>query len=356
MSCDWIYPVDPEKDYRHTLEDRLYGFMAWVEANYDSKDVIHPVSVVMNSLKEHTFESRVWAAFLWGACYNVIGPYTILNQFPEPPRGETKFAEFSDWYNSEFDRFRVDTDCRYRKSKMIPCVESYVSWLGAWTDQQNRFMSLLQEPDPVKRYQGLHKVAMSWKYFGRLSVWNYLEALAIAIEPFGYSLDCQDFLLTDLEGSESNRNGLCCATGNEALLTKHGKYLDTKEKMSHETASTLNGLAEYLFDLADETLGHRYEIKRLSLETCFCWWKKKFTRSRDSRYLGWFTDSTYEEIKYLMEAWPELNLMPLKSAQIEIAGSRKIRTTKGTDKEKMKVFHETGRLTDVYNYQQGVRW
>ena len=352
MSQDWIYPVDPEKDYRGSLEDRLYGFMAWVEANYASGDVVHPVAVLMDSLPNQTFETRTWAAFLWGACYNVIGPYTILSEFPEPPINER--GQFRDWYNHEFDRFRVDTDCRYRKSKMIPCVESYLDWLGAYDTSHDKFMPLLQKPSATERYDSLHKEAMSWKYFGRLSVWNYLEGLDIALKPFGHSFDCMDFLLTDLEGSESNRNGLCCATGNEALLTKHGKYLDTKDKMDAEVAWELNQQAEYLFDLADETLSHRHEIKRLSLETCFCWWKKKFTRVRDSRYLGWFADSTLEEIRYLEKAWPELSLWNLKKAIVELTPDDL--RGRDVDKEKMKVFFETGRLTDVYNFQHGVRW
>lgn len=346
------FPIDPEVDYR-LPENREYAMMAWAESMYHTGELNQQLRLMDYATID--LESKLWLAFLWACCYNFTGPWVILHHFPTPPSGPGEMKDFADWYNSIFDDFRVDTDCRYRKSKMIQAVQSYVDWLDG-REQWDALKDILLHDNPVEKYNKLWDTALGWKYQGRLSVWNYVEAVALVTE-WAYDIDCQDFMLDDLTGSESNRNGFCWVSGREHLQTKGGRVKATGEKLEAAIADQLNKDAERVFRrLQEELPGMDEPILRLNVETVFCWYKKLF-RERQSRYLGWDADRTYEEIRYVEEKFPDVDCNEIWGARRvwlpeHLLSECKPVEYRGVDKEKMKIFINTGKLPWLLAWQQ----
>lgn len=342
------YPIDRNKDYR-LLENRFDLVLSWSEAMYQTGELDQQLRL-MNSATVR-IESKLWLAFLWGCCYNFTGPFVIMSEFPTPPKD---MEEFASWYNKNFERIRFDTDCRYRKSKMIACVQSYMDWLGGRSQNEAIIEETLFNEDSTdsEKYMTLLDSCNSWKYFGRLSCWNYLEALALVT---GHpTFDCPDFLLTEVENSESNRNGVAFIIGREDLVTKHGKKKQSGEKITQKELEMLSVEGERLFQEIKEALPE-YKVRRFSVETIFCWTKKRF-RARSSRYLGWDDERTIDEINFVKEHWPELLLEKIFFARFLFLPDFMYKVKNGVNKSKMPVFFETGIPQDLLCYQAGICW
>ena len=122
------------------------------------------------------------------------------------------------------------------------------------------------------------------------------------------------FMLEDATGSESNRNGVCLL-GREDLLTKHGKTLLDGRKLTDEEYEYLENEAEVAFTECVEEFNHITKINRLNFETSgLCWFKKKF-RLKNTRYLGWDSERTLEEMLFVEGNWSEVSIEPLYQAR-----------------------------------------
>lgn len=344
------FPIDPNTDYR-LPENRLYFVKAWAEAMYSTGELDQQLRLMNHATDD--IESKLWLAFLWGCCYNFTGPFVIMSEFPVPPT-KKGMQGFADWYNKNFERIRVDTDCRYRKSKMIECVQSYVDWLDGSTQKSALVDSYLDTTmwSNEEMYTQLHQICNSWKYFGRLSCWNYLEALALVTEH--KTFDCPDFLLHEIEDSESNRNGVAFVISREDLVTKHGKKKSNGEKISTQELELLSFEGERIFQEI-KTDFKEFSVKRFNVETIFCWTKKRF-RPRSSRYFGWDDERTIDEIGFVSTHWPELNLDKIFVAREHFLPDFLSSVKQGVDKSKMSVFYDAGTPQDLIYFNKGLHW
>lgn len=359
LPTEWKYPIDPDVDYR-LPENREYLVMAWVETLSYTTEMDQQLRLMNWAIeRDHggCIERKLWLAFLWGCCYNSIGPWTIMHYFPTPPEDMQKFA---DWYNEIFDKMRFDTDCRYRKSKMIACIQSYMDWLNGRT-QAEAYAAIFNETDHVKQYEMIWETCMGWKYYGRLSAWNCVEAVAL-VTKWEHGIDCQSFMLDDRTGSESNRNGACFINDREDLLTKHGKLKSNGELIAINDCLMLEEKTESLCQRVMAEFNHIATHNRLNMETSLCCWPKKMFRARNTRYVGWDSERTYDELVYMAEHWPEVPLEPIYAARehflpdilrCETAPEGVFR---GVDKRKMPVFFETGTPWHILKLQRGERW
>ncbi|QZI90432.1 hypothetical protein MYOV003v1_p0108 [Vibrio phage 207E48.1] len=375
MPDKWQYPIDPTVDYRLS-ENRHHLMMAWAEAMFHTGELNQQLRLMDHALpiqdelpEEGTeyyalIEEKLWLAFLWGCCYNGIGPWVIMSAFPTPPRTDNDFDNFTNWYNENFERIRFDTDCRYRKSKMLACVKSYVDWLGDRTQKEAIIDDIIGNcpvRTPMGKYDTLKETADSWKYYGRLSTWNYIEAVAL-VTGWRYDLDCQDFLLTDVTGSESNRNGVSFIMERDDLVTKHGKKKESGEKITHEECLLVGVRGEELFQELVENLGHIDPVLRVNVETIFCWMKKRF-RARNTRYIGWDEGRTYDEFKFIEDNWgDEVDCSLIWEArkawlpEFMLSENYPEGVERGSSNTKMGVFWSTGTPTDLVLFQQGLPW
>ena len=357
----WLFPIDPNVDYR-LPENRVYLLKAWVEVlsyttehNQQLRLMNHWIDTERNS----DMEMKYWLAFLWGCCYNSIGPWTILSEFPTPPASEAEFERFTQWYNKNFDRMRFDTDCRYRKSKMLACVKSYITLLNGKTQEQF-FEPLLEIADDSERFQVVWDTVMSISYYGRLSAWNFVEGIALVNNwAPGKDVDAQSFMLEDLSGSESNRNGICFLVNREDLLTKHGRLKSTGEPISRDACRYLSEEAEKIYSECVALFSHITKINRLNFETSgLCWFKKMF-RDKNTRYSGWDSERTFDEIRYMEQEWPEVDVKPLYAARSHFLPSHLVCEQNGGSgvvKGKMGVFFHTGTPYDILATQGAFKW
>ena len=363
---EWKYPIEPSVDYR-LAENRMYLVKSWAEAMYHTGELNQQLRLmdwaIENGFKTPSvIESKLWLAFLWGCCYNFTGPWLILSAFPTPPSSKHEMEVFTAWYNKNFDRIRFDTDCRYRKAKMVPCVQSYVDFLSGRTQEQ-AFMPILtkQGRTPFEKYTIFWDIANGWDFYGRLSSWNYLEAVAL-VTNWQHGLDCQDFLLTDVTGSESNRNGIAFIVDREDLVTKHGKKKSDGQPISEQECLMLNEKAEDTYQELLAEFGHIDPVLRFNVETVYCWVKKRF-RERNTRYIGWDSERTIDEMDFVSEFW-----LPREASVDIIYAAREMwlpdylrceqgpRESRGQKKDKMPVFFQTGTPMDLVKFQNGERW
>ena len=354
--------LDPGVDYR-VADRRGEAFLAYYEAMLHTGELMQQFRLVDWIIDSETddpeerVERKLWASFLWGATYNLIGMWTIMREFPTPP----KYNDLAVWYNANFDRMRFDTDCRYRKSKMLACYASYLAMFGR---SQSEVMSQAVGCHEHRAFRQLWSMSSSVAYFGRLACWNHVEAVAYGMrsEPGWHdAVDAPDLMLQDISGSESNRNGVAWVCGLESLATHHGKTEQGARLKQGEVGLLINE-AEQLWHRSRDhlLLTVPNPPTMMNYETALCWAKKMMSRTRQSRYLGWDGDRTWEEIKYLEQHWPEVDVAPLWKAR-DACVPRTLLCEhypegwhRGVDKDRMRSFYETGRLPEVMAWQQGV--
>lgn len=366
MSYTYRFPVREGIDYRMP-EHRMELALAWAEANAVSGEHNQQLRLMNWALEKQAplkgydvVEAKLWLSFLWGACYNLITPWVMVQRYPRPPRTPEEFEEFSGWYNRTFERHKFDTDCRYRKSKMLQCVKSYVDSLNGCT-QYEKFTQLVNDnQDPKKMFDAFWGWSESIEFFGRLSCWNHLEALAL-VTGWEHPLDAPNYFLTELSDSESNRNGICFLFNVEHLLTKHGKLKTTGETISVEDCLMLEGLAEQATQRVISELGDITCFNRFNLETVIACWFKKMFRNKSTRYIGWDAERTFEEIKYVEQLWPEYSTDLLWEARRELVPHSILCELNGVpvggvQEWKDGDFFRTGVPESILCLQNGVRW
>ncbi len=351
-------PLEYGVDYR-VPGKRKEAFLAYYEAMLKTGELHQQLRLVnwainMDSLSQRErVEKKLWASFLWGATYNLPGVWTILDRFPQPPES---ILEFKTWYDSIFDKMRFDTDCRYRKSKMVACVKSYCQATRA--RGQYGTLKALMTGDRFENFRALWAWADNLQYFGRLSNWNYVEAVAITMKN-RWTIDSPDLMLEDISGSESNRNGVAWVIGNEQLATHHGRTAADRCLTSNQLQYLVGSGNQLWYEAQDRLAFTTDDMTMLNFETALCWSKKMMSRVKHSRYLGWDGDRTWDELKYLEEAWPEVDVEPVWSARIALVPITLRCETypkhwkRGVDKSRMKSFFETGTLPEVIAFQQG---
>lgn len=354
-------PLEQGVDYRDPVM-RKEAFLAYYEAMLQAGELHQQLRLVdwaiqMDELSSaERVEKKLWASFLWGATYNLPGMWAILNRYPTPPKS---IDEFKAWYDSVFDRMRFDTDCRYRKAKMVQCVRSYCQAIAA-RGQFNTLNAMLSN-DPADMHANFDKLwqwADGIKYFGRLANWNYVEAVAITMNRY-WSIDSPDLMLEDVAGSESNRNGVAWVIGREDLSTHHGKTALQRPLSPSQMRFLIDSSTELYYE-AHTRLGLSvHGLSMLNFETALCWAKKMMSRVTNSRYLGWDADRTFDELEYLSEAWPEVDLEPIWSARVALVPITLRCETfpdswgRGVNKNRMKSFFERGELPEVVAFQRG---
>jgi len=359
---------DENLDYRQK-ENRERAFLLMYAAMLETGELHQQFRLMLRAIREDDsymknskakrVEIELWLAFLWGACYNGVGPWTIISKFPLPPTGRVSMNRFKEWYNLNFSRIRFDTDCRYRKSKMIQCVESYVSKIKMHGSQYKMIVNTARgEKDGL--FSNLWGLSLSIKYFGRLAAWNHLEAAALVLYDYSVYFDADDLMLEDITGSESNRNGVAWVAGREDLCTKKG-IKKNGEAISEQELDLLIEYSNNLWFKSQDILFRVNAKKTLfNFETALCWFKKMISRTSHSRYLGWDGDRTWNELKYLEKEWKDVDVQPLWEARkLEVPETLLCEhypndMEMGESKERMKSFCEKGMMPEVMAYRDGV--
>jgi hypothetical protein len=177
----------------------------------------------------------------------------------------------SRWWDEKKSKLIFQTDRRRIKNnnQFIDCFRSYRSLIRR--TQQDYFFSSHWK----QIYQKIEKI----KYFGRFSLFNYLDVLNHITD-----INLQPRTL-NLKEAESCRNGLCYALNREDLVEK---------KLTNREYEYLQNAFLLTFN--------SHEGNIFQIETTLCAYKKY---RWGKRYVGYYIDRLYDEIKQLEKDIPE---------------------------------------------------
>jgi hypothetical protein len=244
-------------------------------------DPAYPALLYLSSRFELNFEQRLWLAWLYASCYHVPTAYYIYNEFPDFENvDETRLGR---WWQNHKHQVVFQTDRLWIKSRNQFCdsFRSYRAIIGNQTQEQYFFD--LQDDNPNRFYDNCYDRLLDIKYFGRYTMFLYLEAVealtGIGIMPASI----------DLRNSQSSRNGLCYVFGLDNLLCGHdyGKTTLTKGEFD-----MLDELFDELMVMVIEQ-DSIYQSNIWSVETSLCAFKKLL---RGKRYIGYYIDRQHKEI------------------------------------------------------------
>jgi len=287
----------------------------------------------MHKRMELNIEQRYWIAWLYGNCYNLATAWVIANEFPDFENVD--LDRLAKWNNENYKRLRYQTDQKWQKGHLPKMFESYRENIYKAAGTQEEFFTKIcdENDDPYVNFDVFnHYIVTNFFKFGRYSSWFYIQTLK---ETCGLNVESRDLLL-DNENTHAQRDGLCLAAGLDDYVGDKSLY---KNK---EVISALNKVAD------DILINMRSKYPDVNsdmflMETCLCAFKKTFRKSR-GRYLGYYLDRQFEDIKQVQEdGWAGIDWQLLWDGRDEIIDSRTNRKT-GVVKEDMEYFLNTGKI------------
>ncbi len=212
---------------------------------------------------ELTIEQRYWIAFIYGCCYSAVTTFYIYNEFPEFSLVDRDRLAL--WWRGNKSKLIFQTDRLRIKSnnQFVECFESYRALVK--NSQQAYFAS----KSCAEIYEKISRI----KYFGRFSLFNYLDTLNQIAD-----INLKPTQLNMLE-AESCRNGVAFAIGRGDLVDK---------KLTAAEAVLLHNA---FLRLLRENKGDIFKV-----ETSLCAYKKY---RLGKRYVGYYIDRMYRELKQI---------------------------------------------------------
>lgn len=325
-------------DYRvRDVETRLEYFekyFYWSLKFYDAD----PALFLMNYIHERmelNIEQRYWMAWLYGNTYQLATAWVIANEFPDFENVD--LDRLTDWNSLNYKKLRYQSDQKWQKGHLPKMFESYRENIGGRT-QDEFFRSICCSEDPVQNFNTLYKYIINNFYkFGRYSAWFYIQTLK---ETCGLNVEAGDLLLND-ENTHTQRDGLCYAIAEDDWVG------DKQIRKDTERIQILNEASFYILDKFREDHGD-VRADMFLLETTLCAFKKTFRRKK-GRYLGYYLDRQYEDIKQVeLDGWPGIDWDLLWQGRVEMLDQRTNRTT-GVMEPDMQYFLDTGDIK-YYDY------
>jgi hypothetical protein len=223
-------------------------------------------------------DQKAWLVWLNGNTQNPVTSLLLLEAAPHPKR----WSDAVDFWNANFKALEWDTDRRHQKSKFGEATERWAS--------PNRMSADGWLDAGMIGWDATWKYASSQPYMGRLSAWSMTEYARIL---FGEDVpDAATFMLEDLKGSNSHRNGVCVTMGYDAA---HWKADDPGQ---YPSTAVMNVQAEALLaearvrDAGQDWAG---DITRLTMESALCTYKSWHKPNR--RYPNVYADMAYYRLK-----------------------------------------------------------
>lgn len=298
-------------------------------------DPAYPALCYLADRFEFNEEQRYWIAWLYACCYCAATVYYIWSEFPDYENVDIKRLEL--WWKQNKGRLLFQTDrAKVKNFDLFPKMFlSYREHVGE--SQKGTFEGLLGRT-PWETYENLYEFSSRFFYFGRYSLFLYLEAMnrltGLPMEPTGLNL----------REAESCRNGLCYALGKDEWVKFHGKkgWSLKEEEWDY--------LQDMLQKLRVQLLAENQFLPSdfWNIETSLCAYKKLFWQKR---YLGYYIDRQGVEINWMEEHVPEgVDWSVLWDFRREFFHRSLLRLDEegkeevGIRRERFKLFVETGRL------------
>lgn len=266
---DWRLPENRREAFQ-----RFYSF----HLNYKS----HPglVYMFLPALAEKydmDDDQRAWLVWLNG---NTQNPVTSMLLFEAAPT-HLHYLKAIEFWNDNFKLLEWDTDRRHQKAKFGEATEK-------WVAENWGCPSMGWELAGAYGWDATWDYARAQPYMGRLSAWSMTEYARILL---GNDVvpDAGDFLLNDVSGSKSHRNGIALVAGYDSV------YWDADTPKLLGIVDELNDFAEDLLREARERNEGHPDVGRLTMESALCTYKSWHKPNR--RYPNVYSDMAYYRIK-----------------------------------------------------------
>jgi len=232
-------------------------------------------------------EQRYWYAFLNGLTQNCITSLRLFKVCQAVPTA-AEVQQLRSYFNDNWDSLQYDTDRRYQKALTIDAIEAYAHAVHENGGTQAKMLS-------GKPFLRLWDTARSYKSFGRLSAFSYLEYLYIS----ELGADCSSMFFNDRSGSRSHRNGILYLLGLDMLVWDRragngfaGNYSDFEQLCVY-----LEYHAQLLLEKQAQRQPHPHAC-RYTLESVLCTFKNHFF---GRRYAGVYADMSWQRIQWADE-------------------------------------------------------
>jgi hypothetical protein len=223
-------------------------------------------------------EQRYWLAFLFGTCYCAPTVFYIYNEFPDYQTVDV--GRLQRWWTANREKLVFQTDrARVRSNnEFVNCFKSYKAVVG---NNQEAFFKRLQHVSSVETYKNSLKALDSLHYFGRFTMFIYLEMVSVLTNTkmTPHTLD--------LRNAESCRNGLALALGRQDIFT----HFNDKALTNENYADLEKGFLRILEAVQYEPIRHQ-DI--FNIETTLCAYKKV---KLGKRYVGFYIERMRKEIE-----------------------------------------------------------
>jgi len=222
-------------------------------------------------------DGRAWLTWLNGNTQNPVMSLLLLEAAPS----WTDWRQAVAFWNDNFKLMDWDTDRRHQKSKFGEATERWVELhrtvppSEAWLDAG------------LIGWDTTWKHATSQPYMGRLSAWSMTEYARILLGAEAIP-DAGSFMMSDIKGSMSHRNGALFVFGRDSVYWNAEKY-----KANPDWVIEANAVAEGLLFEAMVRFKHP-DVSRLTMESAFCTYKSWHKPNR--RYPNVYTDMAYERL------------------------------------------------------------
>lgn len=264
---------------------RFREYAAYHYLSYDLNDIdpSYPLLRYIADRYELNMEQRYWIAWLYALCYNGATTFYLYNEFPDFENVD--LGRLERWWmqrGRQQSAFTSDRAWVRSRNQVVPAFQSY-QWLIGNRTQQATFDGLLSS-DPYKAYDRCYKYFSHMKYFGRFSLFLYLEAVHVvtgfAMKPTGINW----------KEATSSCNGLCYALGRDEWL--HGEQYGG-QLLSTGQYNLLDVEFGQLLRML-QALRPSARVDAWNVETTLCAFKKYH---RGTRYPGFYLDRQAREIE-----------------------------------------------------------
>lgn len=327
-------------DYRkQDLEVRLEYFekyFYWSLKFYDCDSNLFLLNYIHKRL-ELNLEQRYWVAWLYGNTYQLATAWVIGNEFPDFENVDLERLTW--WNNNNYERLRYQSDQKWQKGHLPKMFESYRDNIYSKGKTQKEFFEFICNSEcPYENFDNLYKYIIKNFYkFGRYSAWFYIQTLK---ETCDLNVEPRDLLLKD-DNTHTQRDGLCYA------LAKDEWVGDKELRKDSEKVDILNSGAEMILDIM-KSKHSDVNSDMFLLETTLCAFKKTF-RKKKGRYLGYYLDRQYDDIKKVEgDNWTGIDWELLWDGRNELLDKRTNRNS-GVVNEDMQYFLDTGNIK-YYDY------
>lgn len=229
-------------------------------------------------------DGRAWLVWLNGNTQNVVTSLLLLEAAPRPSDWKDAIA----YWNDNFEKLEWDTDRRHQKSRFGVATER---WAHMDFNQTSPAFGWFESS--MEGWEEVWKFSKAQPYMGRLSAWSMMEYARILLPGIP---DMGSWLLDDVSGSRSHRNGLAVVAGHDAWSW------DAETPFILGLVPDLEKLAD---DLLEEAAGRNCSpenvniidpnVTRLTLESALCTYKSWHKPNR--RYPNVYADMMYQRIK-----------------------------------------------------------